>query len=111
MAARLARHPGAGASRRPKPGGDQQGAEFVAVQPGRVGLVVEAGRSDMSGRGAIEEFFFDGVPVEPGDGAQAARDSGPGTAASFQVTGEAFDVGTARLEQSQMVLLAPVPAP
>jgi hypothetical protein len=55
----------------------------------------------------LEQVFFDGVLVEPGDGAQAAGDGGPGAAAGFQVAGEAFDVGTAGLEQSQVVLLAP----
>jgi hypothetical protein len=57
----------------------------------------------MGGRGVIEEFFSDGVPVEPGDGTQASGDSGPGPAAGFQVTGETLDVGTACLEQSQMI--------
>jgi hypothetical protein len=61
----------------------------------------------MSGRGVIEEFLFDGVPVEPGDGAQPAGDGGAGPAAGFHVAGEAFDVGAAGLEQWQVVLLAP----
>jgi hypothetical protein len=26
----------------------------------------------------IEQFFLDGLPVEPGDGAQPPRDGGPG---------------------------------
>jgi hypothetical protein len=55
----------------------------------------------------VEEFFFDGVAVEPGDGAQAAGDSGPGPAAGFQVTGEELDVSAAGGEQVQLVLLAP----
>jgi hypothetical protein len=32
-----------------EPGGDQQRAELVAVQPGGVGLVVQAGTADMRG--------------------------------------------------------------
>ncbi len=55
----------------------------------------------------FEQVFLHRVSVEPGDGAQAAGDGGPGTAAGFQVAGEAFDVGAAGLEQSQVVLLAP----
>ncbi|HEY3958556.1 MAG TPA: hypothetical protein VGM53_34775 [Streptosporangiaceae bacterium] len=55
----------------------------------------------------IKEFFFDGIPVEPGDGAQAAGDGGPGAASDFQVAGEAFDVGAAGGEQRQLALLAP----
>ena len=55
----------------------------------------------------IQEFFLDGVPVEAGDGAQAAGDGGAGPASGLQVPGEALDVGTARLEQVQVALLAP----
>jgi hypothetical protein len=43
----------------------------------------------------LEQLFLDGVPVEPGDDAQAAGDGGAGPAAGFQVAGEAFDVGAA----------------
>src|SRR5262245_66290958 len=57
--------------------------------------------------GVIEEFFFYGVAVEPGHGAQAPGEGGPGAAAGFQVTGETLDVGAARLEQANVVLLAP----
>jgi hypothetical protein len=46
-------------------------------------------------------------PIEPGDSAQAAGNRRPGPAAGFQVASEAFDVGTARLEQAQVLLLAP----
>ena len=62
----------------------------------------------MSGRGVIEEFFLDGVPVEPGDGAQPAGDGGPGAAPGLQVAGEALDVRAAGLEEAQVVLVAPV---
>jgi hypothetical protein len=55
----------------------------------------------------VEEFFFDGVAVEPGDGAQAAGDGGPGPAAGFQVTGEKLDICPAGAEQMELVLLAP----
>jgi WD40 repeat protein len=55
----------------------------------------------------IEQIFFDGVLVEPGDGAQTVGDGGPGAAAGFQVAGEALDVGAACLEQAQVMLLAP----
>jgi hypothetical protein len=51
----------------------------------------------------IEQVFFDGVPVEPGDGAQPAGDSGPGPAVGFQVTGEELDVGAAGLEQAELM--------
>ena len=54
---------------RAEPGGDQVGAEFVAVQGGGVRLVVQPGPADVRGRGMVKEFLFDGVFVEPGDGA------------------------------------------
>ena len=54
-----------------QPGGDQQRPEFVAVQPGGVGLIVQARAAHVRGRGVIEQVFFDRVPVEPGDGAAA----------------------------------------
>ena len=55
----------------------------------------------------LEQVFFDGVLVEPGDGAQAAGDGGPGAAAGFQIAGEAPDVGAVRLEQAQVMLGTP----
>jgi len=55
----------------------------------------------------LEEFFLDGVAVEPCDGAQAAGDGGPGAAAGFQIAGEELDVRAAGLEQAELVLLAP----
>jgi hypothetical protein len=45
---------------RPEAGGDQQGAELVAVQPDGVRLVVKPGAADVGSRGVIEELFFDG---------------------------------------------------
>ena len=39
--------------RRAEPGGDQQGAELIAVQRGGVGLVVHPGTADVRGRGVI----------------------------------------------------------
>jgi hypothetical protein len=61
----------------------------------------------MHGGRVIQELFLDGVPVEPGDGAQPAGDGGAGAAAGFQVAGEALDVGAAGAEQGQVAGLAP----
>src|SRR6185312_12382083 len=47
--------------------------------------------ADVGGRRAVQELFFDGVLVEPGDGGQPPRDGGPGPAHRFQVPGKAFD--------------------
>jgi len=68
-----------------EPGGDQQRAELVAVQPGGVRVIVQARTADMSGWRVLEQVFLDGLPVEPGHGAQAAGDRGPGAAAGHQV--------------------------
>ncbi len=61
----------------------------------------------MRSRGVIQQFFLDRIAVEPGDGTQTAGDGGPGAAVGFEVAGEALDIRAARLEQAQMVLLAP----
>jgi len=82
-------------------GGDKERAGLVAVQGGRARLVVQPGTADAGGRGVIEEFFFDGVLAEPGDGAQPAGDGGAGTAAGFQFAGEGLDAGAADREQRQ----------
>jgi hypothetical protein len=66
--------------RRPEPGGDQESAELVAVQGDGVGLIVQAGPADMRGRGVVQEFFLDRVPVEPGDRTQPPGDGGAGPA-------------------------------
>jgi len=84
---------------RAQAGGDEQGAELVAVQGGGVGLVVQPRPADVHGGRMIEELFLDGVLVEPGDGAQPPGDGGTGTAAGFQVAGEALDVRAAGAEQ------------
>jgi hypothetical protein len=55
----------------------------------------------------IQEFLFDRVFVEPGDGGQPAGDGGPGPAPGFEFPGEAFDVGAADGEQRQGTGAAP----
>src|SRR6266516_7159242 len=55
----------------------------------------------------IQEFLFNGVLIEPGDGAQPPGDGSPGPALGFQFPGEAFDVGAADGEQRQGAGLAP----
>jgi hypothetical protein len=47
------------------------------------------------------------VAVEAGNGAESTSNSCTGTAAGFEIPGEALDVGSADLEQSQVVLVAP----
>ena len=56
----------------------------------------------------VQEILFDGVLVEPGDGAQPLGDGGAGPAPGFQVAGEAFDVAAADGEQRQGAGVAPV---
>jgi hypothetical protein len=84
--------------RRAEPGGDQQGAELIAVQRGGMGLIVHLRTADVGGRGVIQEFLFGGVLVEPGDGGQPAGDGRAGAAPGLEFPGEAFDVGAADRE-------------
>jgi hypothetical protein len=71
-----------------EPGSDQERADFVAVQAGGVGLVVDPRAADVGGRRVVEEVFLDRVPVEPGDGRQPAGHRRPGASGGFQVAGE-----------------------
>src|SRR6185437_10910826 len=70
-----------------------------AVQGGGVRLVVQPGAADVRGRGVVEELFLNGVPAEPGAGAQPPGHGRAGTAACFQFAGEGLDVGTANRER------------
>jgi hypothetical protein len=49
----------------------------------------------------VEEFLFDGVLVEPGDGAQPPGHGGPRTAFRLHLAGEGLDVGPTDGEQGQ----------
>jgi hypothetical protein len=92
---------------RSQPGGDEQSAELVAVQPDGMRFVVQAGTADVGGRGMVQEFFLDRAPVEPGDRRKPAGHGRGGPAAVFQVPGEQLDIGPPDREQRQR----PVPAP
>jgi hypothetical protein len=72
----------------PKAGGDQQGTEFITAQPNGVRLIGQPWPSHMRSGRMSEQLLLDGVPVEPGQSAQAAGDGGPGPAAGFQIEGE-----------------------
>jgi hypothetical protein len=92
---------------RAEPGGDEERAELVAVQRGRVGLVVDPRAADVGGRRAVQELFFDGVLVKSGDGGQPPRDGGAGPAHRLQLSGEGLNVGAADGEQPQRAGAAP----
>jgi hypothetical protein len=47
----------------------------------------------------VEAFLFDGVPAEPGDGAQPPGHGRAGVAPGFQLAGEGLDVRAADGEQ------------
>ncbi|MGA9833162.1 MAG: hypothetical protein WBQ71_18765 [Trebonia sp.] len=93
---------------RAEPGGDQDRAELIAVQRGGVRLIIQSRAADVGGRGVLEEFFFDRVLVEPGDGAQPSGDGSAGAAFGLQVPGEGLDVGAPDREQGQRADAAPV---
>jgi hypothetical protein len=40
----------------------------------------------------VEELFFDGVLIEPGDGGQPTGDGGAGPPLGFQFAGEGLDI-------------------
>jgi hypothetical protein len=92
---------------RSEPGGDQERAELVAVQCGGMRLIIQPRAADVRGRGVLEEFFFDCIPVESGDGAQPPGHGGAGAALGFQFAGEGLDVGAAGREQGQRAEAAP----
>jgi hypothetical protein len=93
--------------RRAEPGGDQQRAELVAVQPGGVRLVIDPGPADMGSRVVIQQLFLDRISVEPGDRTEPPGHRGPRPAPGFQVAREALDVRPVGIEQADMMLLAP----
>ena len=93
--------------RRPEPGGHQKGAHLVAVKRGGMRLIIQPRTPDMRGRGMVQELFFDGVLIEPGDGGQPTGDGGAGASSGFQLAGEPFDVGAADSEQGQRAGAAP----
>jgi hypothetical protein len=55
----------------------------------------------------LQEFLFDRVFIEPGDGAKPPGDGRPGPAPGLQFPGEAFNVGPADGEQGQRPGTAP----
>jgi len=93
--------------RRAEPGGDQQGAEFVAVQGDSMRFIIQPRPPDVGGRGMLQKLLLDRVLVEPGDRAQPPGNRRAGPAPDFEFPGEAFDVGTADGEQGQGAGAAP----
>jgi hypothetical protein len=93
--------------RRREAGGDQHGAELVAIEVGDLGLVVNPWPTDVHCRRMFDGTFVLGVAVEPDERAQPPSDGRPSLAAIFEITGEAFDVHAADLEQMPVVLPAP----
>jgi hypothetical protein len=61
----------------------------------------------VSGRGMLEELFFDGVLAEPGDRAQPPSHGRASPAAGFEFPGKVFDVGAADGEQGKRPGAAP----
>jgi hypothetical protein len=75
-----------------KAGGDEHGADLVAVETSGMGLVVESGPSNMRrGRLGGQVFLF-GVAVEAGDRAEPPCDRGSSSSQCFETASEALDV-------------------
>jgi hypothetical protein len=92
---------------RAQSGGGEQGAELVAVQPGRVRFVIHPRAAHVRRGRVIQQLLLDGVHAGPGDRAQPAGDGRAGPPAALEVAGEAFDVGPAGVEQPDVMLVAP----
>jgi hypothetical protein len=88
-------------------GGDQHGADLVAVQAGGVGLVVQPGPPHVRRQGQGDQAFLFRVAVEAPHGAQPPGDRGPGPPERLEVAGEALDVGAARTEHLYVMFGAP----
>jgi hypothetical protein len=71
--------------RRAEPGGDEQGAELVAVQRDDVRLIVHSRSLHLGRPRVIQESFLDRVLAEPGDRAQPPGDGSPRPASCLQV--------------------------
>jgi len=80
--------------------GDQQRTQLVAVQPGGVGLVIQTRTADVHRRGMVQQFFLDGVLVEPGNRGQAAGGSRSCAAPRLEISREALDIGPTGLEEA-----------
>jgi hypothetical protein len=52
-----------------EPGGDEENADFVAVQADGVGLVAGEWSADLHRRGVSDQAFLVGVAIEAGNGA------------------------------------------
>ena len=79
-----------------QPGGDQQGADLVAVQADGVGLVVQAGPADMDRRGMLEEVLLHGVAVEARPRCTAAATLSPEPGHSLQGGGRRLSMSARR---------------
>jgi len=90
-----------------EPGGNQDGAELVAVQGGGMRLVVHPGPADMRGGRVAEQPLLDRVPVEAGHGRKPPGDRAARPAAVLELAGVALDVGSPDLEQAHVALGAP----
>ena len=83
----------------PSPAATRSAPKPIAVQAGGMRLIIQSRAADVGGRGVLEEFFFDRVLMEPGDGAQPPGDGGAGAAFGLQVPGEGLDAGAPDREQ------------
>src|SRR5215207_7209560 len=88
-------------------GSDQDRPEFIAVQMGDVGRVVDTRSSDVHRRGMLDDALLFGVAIEPNDRAQPARHRGSCLAAILEVASEALDVDAADVEQPMIALPTP----
>jgi hypothetical protein len=94
-------------ARRSESGLDQEGAELVAVQTQRPGLIVDLGPANVEGRVPLDELFLFAVAVEAGQGGQTPGDGGAHPAGLFHPAAEQLEMGSTDREQRQAALVAP----
>lgn len=89
-------------------GGDEHRADFVAIQPSGVGLVIESRSTNMRGGRLGDEVLLLGVPIEARDRAQATSDRRTSPPERLQTPTESLDVGTPRTEKRNASVCAPL---
>jgi len=90
-----------------QPGLDQERAELVAVQPKRVGLIVDLRATDVGSRVAVDDGLLGAVPVEATDRRQPSTDRRAGEAVFFGPAGVELDVGPLDAQDVDAVAVEP----
>jgi hypothetical protein len=72
-----------------------------------VGLIIQAGPTNMHRRRMLDQALLLGITVEPGHGGEPPADGGAGSTPLLQITGEELYVPSSGVEEPEAPLLAP----